>query len=85
MSKLVLVIGNKRYSSWSLRPWILLRHAGVAFDEIRVLLYRSDSKAEILRYSPSGRVPLLIDGELKIWESLAICEYVAERYAAAGL
>ena len=85
MSRLCLVIGNKKYSSWSLRPWILLRHADVAFDEVRIPLYRPDSKAELLRYSPSGKVPLLIDGELKIWESLAICEYIAERYPAAGL
>jgi glutathione S-transferase len=85
MSKLALVIGNKKYSSWSLRPWILLRHAGAAFDEIRIPLYRPESKEQILRYSPSGKVPLLIDGEVRIWESLAICEYVAERFPQAHL
>ena len=85
MSQLTLVIGNKRYSSWSLRPWMLLRHCGAAFEEIRVALYRPESRAEILRYSPSGKVPLLIDGNVKIWESLAICEYVAERFPAAQL
>lgn len=85
MSKPTLVIGNKKYSSWSLRPWILLRHAEVSFDEVRIPLYRPESKAEILRYSPSGKVPLLIDGELKLWESLAICEYVAEKFPQAQL
>jgi glutathione S-transferase len=85
MSKLALVIGNKKYSSWSLRPWILLRHAGAAFEETRIPLYRPESKESLLRYSPTGKVPLLIDGEVRIWESLAICEYVAERFPAAGL
>jgi glutathione S-transferase len=85
MSKLALVIGNKKYSSWSLRPWILLRHAGANFEEIRIPLYRPESKEQILRYSPSGKVPLLIDGEVKVWESLAICEYVAEHFPSARL
>lgn len=85
MPKLTLVIGNKKYSSWSLRPWILLRHAGASFEEIRIPLYRPESPAEIRRYSPTGKVPLLIDGEVVVWESLAICEYVAERFPAAGL
>jgi len=85
MGKLALVIGNKRYSSWSLRPWILLRHAGTEFEEVSVPLYRADSKAQILRYSPSGKVPALIDGSITIWESLAICEYIAERFPAARL
>src|SRR5258706_14625962 len=85
MSNLALVIGNKKYSSWSLRPWILLRHPGAAFEEIHIPLYRPDSKERILRYSPSGKVPLLIDGDVTIWESLAICEYVAERFPAARL
>lgn len=85
MSTLALVIGNKKYSSWSLRPWILLRHAGATFEEIRIPLYRPESKEQILRYSPSGKVPLLIDGEVRVWESLAICEYVAELAPRAGL
>jgi len=77
---LTLIIGNKNYSSWSLRPWFYLRHHGIPFDEIRIPLYREDSKKRILSYSPSGKVPLLIDGDTHIWDSLAILEYLAERY-----
>jgi glutathione S-transferase len=75
-----LVIGNKNYSSWSLRPWLLMRHAGLAFHEIRIPLYTPESKARIREHSPSGRVPCLLDGGLAIWDSLAICEYLAERH-----
>jgi glutathione S-transferase len=77
---LTLVIGNKNYSSWSLRAWLALRQAQIDFEEIRIPLYGPGSKQEVLRYSPSGKVPVLIDGDATIWESLAICEYVAERY-----
>ena len=80
MSKPVLVIGNKNYSSWSLRPWLLLRQAQVDFDEIRINLGAPDTREQILRYSPSGRVPVLIDGAITIWDSLAIGEYLAERH-----
>lgn len=80
MSTLALVIGNKAYSSWSLRPWLLMKHAGIAFEEIRVSLYAADAKANLLRHSPSGLVPVLKDGDLRIWDSLAICEYLAEKY-----
>jgi glutathione S-transferase len=80
MSNPTLVIGNKAYSSWSLRPWLLMKQAGIAFNEIRIPLYRQDSKENILRYSPAGRVPVLKDGSLKVWDSLAICEYLAEKY-----
>jgi glutathione S-transferase len=76
---LTLVIGNKAYSSWSLRPWLLMRHSGIAFEEVRLPLYTQQWNAEIARYSPSGRVPALLDGETHIWDSLAICEYLAER------
>lgn len=82
---LTLVIGNRNYSSWSLRPWLAMKQAGVAFDEERILLDRPDTKQQILRRSPSGRVPCLIDGALAVWDSLAICEYVNERYAGGGL
>jgi glutathione S-transferase len=74
-----LVIGNKNYSSWSLRPWLLLRHAGVPFAEKRIAL-GDTSRQEVLRYSPSGKVPALIDGGVTVWESLAICEYLADRH-----
>ncbi len=82
---LTLVIGTKRYSSWSLRPWLALKQTGIAFDEIAVALRQPGTKSEILKHSPSGKVPLLQDGELKVWDSLAICEYLAERFPAARL
>jgi glutathione S-transferase len=85
MSKPVLVIANKNYSSWSLRPWLALRRAGVAFDEIVIPLRQPDTRARILAHSPSGKVPALKDGALTLWESLAICEYVAERWPATRL
>jgi len=78
MSDLTLVIGNRNYSSWSLRPWMLLKHLGLEFREVLIPLYTPTSKDEIEKYSPSGRVPVLFDGELCVWDSLAICEYVAE-------
>jgi glutathione S-transferase len=76
----VLAIGNKNYSSWSLRPWLLLRHFGVGFDEVRVPLGTPDFAADIAAWSPSGRVPALRHGTLTIWDSLAICEYVDETF-----
>ena len=78
MSEFHLVIGNKNYSSWSLRPWMLMTHLGVKFRETILPLDTARFKDEIARYSPTGRVPALLHGELAIWDSLAICEYVAE-------
>ena len=75
-----LVIGNKNYSSWSLRPWLLLRHHGVDFDEVRLPLDTPEFYASIGRYSPTGRVPVLREGELVVWDSLAILEYANERW-----
>jgi glutathione S-transferase len=75
-----LVIGNKNYSSWSLRPWLALRAAGIPFEEEVVLLDRPDTAERLARLSPSGRVPVLLDGDLVVWDSLAICEYAAERF-----
>ena len=75
---LTLVIGNKNYSSWSLRPWLLMRHHGIAFDEVRLPLDTPEFAAGIARWSPSGRVPVLVRGDLMVWDSLAICEYVSE-------
>ncbi|MGH6609285.1 MAG: glutathione S-transferase family protein [Burkholderiaceae bacterium] len=80
-----LVIGNKNYSSWSLRPWLAMKQAGVQFSEVNVVLNKPDTKEKILRYSPSGKVPCLIDGELTIPDSLAICEYINERHADGRL
>ena len=76
---LTLVIGTKRYSSWSLRPWLALKLAGIPFHEVEIALRQPETKAEILKHSPSGKVPLLKDGDLALWDSLAICEYLAER------
>ena len=78
MEPLTLVIGNKNYSSWSLRAWLLLKHAGLRFDEILIPLDRPETREQIDRHSPSGRVPVLRHGELRVWDSLAICEYAAE-------
>jgi glutathione S-transferase len=82
---LALVIGNKNYSSWSLRPWIAMKAAGIAFDEIVIPLYEPGSREEVLKHSPAGKVPVLIDGAQYVWESLAILEYIAEKFPAAGL
>ncbi len=77
---LTLVIGNKNYSSWSLRPWLALKQAEIPFREIRVSLYTEKSRAEIKKYSPSGKVPVLLDGGVTVWESLAIGEYLADKF-----
>jgi len=74
-----LVIGSKRFSTWSLRPWLILKMAGVAFSEVLIPLRQPDTKASILQHSPSGKVPLLKDGDVHIWDSLAIAEYLAEQ------
>jgi glutathione S-transferase len=78
MEPLTLVIGNKNYSTWSLRAWLLLKHAGLRFDEIVIALDQPDTRDQIERHTPSGRVPVLHHGAVCVWDSLAICEYVAE-------
>lgn len=76
-----LVIGDKNYSSWSMRPWLLLTHFGIPFDEIAIELRHDDTAARIREYSPSGKVPCLVDDHgVAIWDSLAIAEMLAERY-----
>ena len=83
---LKLVIGNKNYSSWSMRPWLALRAGGIAFEEIFIPLYTGETdKKRILDFTPSGKVPALIDGDIRVWDSLAIIEYVAERFPQARL
>jgi glutathione S-transferase len=81
----ILVVGTKRWSSWSLRPWLALKEAGITFDEVVIPLRRPDTQARIAQYSPSGRIPFLRDGEVSVWDSLAICEYVAEMLPGAWL
>ncbi len=78
MSEFTLVIGNKNYSSWSLRPWMLLRHLQLPFDEELIALSLPDTRSRILRHSPTGRVPVLKHGSLTVWESIAIGEYLCE-------
>lgn len=75
---MLLVIGNKNYSSWSLRPWIAMKQLGLAFEEKYIPLYRPGAKEAILRHSPAGKVPVLVDGQTTVWDSLAILEYLAE-------
>lgn len=75
---LKLVIGDRNLSSWSLRPWMLLRHLGLAFEEVRLPLDTPRFREEIGHYTPSRRVPVLLDGALRVWDSLAICEYLNE-------
>src|SRR6195256_2482858 len=83
---LKLVIGNKNYSSWSMRPWLALRANNIAFDEVFIPLYAGDAdKKRILSFTHSGKVPALIDGDVTIWDSLAIIEYVAERFPESQL
>ncbi len=85
MAEFSITLGNKNYSSWSLRGWLALKQTGAAFQEAVIPLRRPDSHDKILAVSPSGRVPLLQHGALKVWDSLAIGEYLAERFPAAGL
>jgi glutathione S-transferase len=85
MADFKLYIGNKNYSSWSLRAWLTLRRLGVEFEEEVITLDQSRTRESILRYSPSGRVPVLHHGDLVIWDSLAINEYLAEEFPKAGL
>jgi len=85
MNRLTLAIGNKNYSSWSLRPWLLLKQFDVPFEEIRIPLYEAGSKEALQALSPSGLVPALIHGDVKVWDSLAICEYVQELFSTMAM
>jgi glutathione S-transferase len=83
---LKLVIGNKNYSSWSMRPWLALRANNIAFEEVFIPLYTGEAdKKRILGFTPSGKVPTLVDGDVTVWDSLAIIEYAAERFPEARL
>lgn len=85
MSDLTLVIANKAYSSWSLRPWLVLTHLGVPFEEIVIPLRRPETAEAIARHTPAGKVPVLHHGDVVIWESLAIIEYLAELFPDADV
>jgi glutathione S-transferase len=82
---LELIIGNKNYSSWSLRPWIAMKVAGIAFDEEVISLDAADFKARLAKLSGTGKVPALADGGVRVWESLAILEYLGEKFPQARL
>ncbi|MEX0739037.1 MAG: glutathione S-transferase family protein [Pseudohongiella sp.] len=75
-----LVIGNKNYSSWSLRSWLLLSHHELPFEEVRIPLDQDDTYTTLAKYTEAGKVPVLQDGNLTVWDSLAICEYISEQY-----
>jgi len=77
---LTLIIGNKNYSSWSFRPWIAMKVAGIPFEETLISLEAADFKTRVMQLSGTGKVPVLIDGAVRVWESLAILEYLADRF-----
>ncbi|MDX1512357.1 MAG: glutathione S-transferase family protein [Gammaproteobacteria bacterium] len=81
---LTLVIGNKCYSSWSLRAWLFLKHSGISFNEHRIPLDTEQWRREIHDHSPSGKVPVLKHGDLCVWDTMAICEYVSENFLDGG-
>ena len=85
MADFEIILGNKAHSSWSLRGWLALKLCGVPFDEQVIPLYRPDSKDRLLAHAPAGKVPILRHGELVVWDSLAIAEYLAETVPEAGL
>lgn len=85
MAEMTLAVANKAYSSWSLRGWLALKLTGAEFDEVVIPLRESGTRAAILRYSPSAKLPALVDGDVTVWESLAICEYLAEKYPHAPI
>jgi len=75
-----LIIGNKNYSSWSLRPWLLLKHFNVAFEEQRIALFTETYESEVAEYNSDSKVPILLDNDITVWDSLAILEYISEQH-----
>lgn len=82
---MILVIGNKRLSSWSLRPWLVLTHFEIPFEEKLIFLDQPNTKEEILKYSPTAKVPSLVDGGQVVWDSLSICEYLNDKFPEKNL
>ena len=80
-----LIIGNKNYSSWSMRPWIAMKQIGLAFEEVVIPMNQPETRARMLEHSPTGLVPTLIDGDVTIFETIAILEYLNDRHPDAGL
>ncbi|OWW18816.1 glutathione S-transferase family protein [Noviherbaspirillum denitrificans] len=80
-----LVIGNKNYSSWSMRPWVAMTAFGIPFEEVRIALGKPETSSMIAQHSSAGRVPVLVAGQTTVWDSLAICEYLAEQFPDKGL
>ncbi len=85
MADLTIYLGNRNYASWSLRAWLALKATGTPFEEVVIPLFAAGSKETLLKYSPSGKVPALHHGEIVVWDSLAICDYLAELFPEAGL
>jgi glutathione S-transferase len=85
MADLTIYLGNKNYASWSLRAWLALKATGEAFEEVVIPLFQPGSKETLLKYTPSGKVPALHHGDTVVWDSLAICGYLTEKFPAAGL
>ena len=85
MAKPRLIIGNKNYSSWSLRGWLMARHSGMDFEEVYIPLWSEGFKQKLAAYTPAGKVPVYLDGELAVWDTLAIAEYLNEVRPYAGL
>jgi glutathione S-transferase len=85
MAEATIYLANKNYSSWSLRPWLALKRTGLTFDEVVIPLRETATRGNILRHSPSGRLPALHHGDLVVWDSLAICEYLTETFPEARL
>jgi glutathione S-transferase len=85
MASLTLILANKAYSSWSFRPWILMRHFGIPFDDVVIPLDQETTRTDILRYAPTAKCPSLRDGDLVVWDSLAIIEYLAESFPEAPI
>jgi glutathione S-transferase len=82
---LKLVIGNKNYSSWSMRPWVAMTAFGIPFEEVRIALGKPETSSLIAQHTAAGRVPVLVSGKTTVWDSLAICEYLAEQFPDKGL